>query len=484
MTLEPQTRSLTGLPMAEPTPTPGAVRERSGRARLSGLETTMLAGWDLLTLALALAATDAFGPGARGWVARGLSAVAVVVVLSGLHAYQRTSWLREHSLQLLRRLLLAAMIVAWSGVLLTGALGLRVRLGPLIALWPMLAAGWYVGRKLATVVRRRSAPERILIVGGGEVAQRIAERVRQPGSGSVLVGCLDDRQQTEGDPHPLGGIDRLPALLAEQDVDRVIVAFSSARDYETLEHLRTSTAFKGAIDVVPRFFDFVGQRASLYEADGQAYVSIPGRPMSPGLGALKRILDIVGAVVLLVVLSPLLLLIAVTILVDSGRPVVFRQRRIGMHGRPFWILKFRTLSPAAEAVEELNTASLAAESIGLHVVQAKQQAAQRATRVGTFLRKTSLDELPQLWNVIAGEMSLVGPRPLSPLEDAVLQGWEVLRRETRPGITGLWQVSGRSEVSWEDRLSLDYAQVRHWSFSSDLRVLADTVREVLRRRGA
>ena len=104
--------------------------------------------------------------------------------------------------------------------------------------------------------------------------------------------------------------------------------------------------------------------------------------------------------------------------------------------------------------------------------------------MGASLRKTSLDELPQLFNVLVGQMSLVGPRPLSPLEDAVLDGWELLRREMRPGITGLWQVSGRSEVSWEHRINLDYRQVRHWSLLADVQVMADTVRAVLRRHGA
>jgi lipopolysaccharide/colanic/teichoic acid biosynthesis glycosyltransferase len=180
----------------------------------------------------------------------------------------------------------------------------------------------------------------------------------------------------------------------------------------------------------------------------------------------------------------LLALIAIAIVLDSGRPVVFRQQRIGRHGVPFSILKFRTLVPAPEQEAPLGALEFTPASIALHVERAKQEAVRRATRVGAFLRRTSLDELPQLFNVLSGHMSLVGPRPLSALEDATLEGWEALRREVRPGITGLWQVSGRSEVSWGERVNLDYRQVRHWSMYSDIQVLADTVGAVMRQRGA
>ena len=282
----------------------------------------------------------------------------------------------------------------------------------------------------------------------------------------------------------LGGIDQLPRVLADGGIDRVIVAFSSRRDYDTLEVLRSCAGFPGAVDIVPRFFDLLGPEPTVYSDDDLAFVSIPGRNSGRGRAVLKRGFDLIASTVLLVVLSPLLLMIAAAIVIDSGMPVLFRQRRIGMHGRPFRIVKFRTLSGGPEDLHDPAGLELTPGSIGLHVEQAKQDAARRATRVGKFLRRTSLDELPQLFNVLVGEMSLVGPRPLSPTEDAVLSGWELLRREMRPGITGLWQVSGRSTVSWEKRINLDYAQVRHWSLSADLQVLADTVRAVLHRRGA
>lgn len=462
---------------AESRPAPG-VRERL-------TDSVMLGAWDLAVVLLVLTVTGAFGSSFAGWVARLLIGALAPVAIGVAGAYPRTSWLRDHPFEMLARLVGASTALAWAGVLLTLALGLQKDFVGLVIAWIALPIAWYAGRRIATRVRR-ARPERVLIVGSGVVARRAVELLLRPGSASVVVGCVDDgvSPREDGDPPVIGVIDRLPRLLAEHDIDRVIVAFSSRRDYETLDVLRSCTNYRGAVDIVPRFFDFVGPRARMYRTDAMAFLSVPGRRVGPGAAMLKRAIDLVGAITLLVVLSPLLLLISLAILIDSGRPVLFRQRRIGMHGAPFRILKFRTLSPEADSLAERPERELGSKSIALHVEQAKREAARRATRVGAFLRETSLDELPNLFNVLVGQMSLVGPRPLSPLEDAALDGWELLRRDMRPGITGLWQVSGRSEISWENRINLDYSQVRHWSLASDLHVLADTVRAVVRRTGA
>jgi exopolysaccharide biosynthesis polyprenyl glycosylphosphotransferase len=322
----------------------------------------------------------------------------------------------------------------------------------------------------------------VLVVGGGEVAERVLALALR--AGARVIGRLDDEQADEGGVPVLGGIEDLPRVLDEHEVERLVIAFSPRRDYETLEVLRSCTSFHGTVDIVPRFFDFLGPTATMYSTDGLPFLSIPGRRATRGRAFAKRSLDLVGAGGLLLVLSPLLAFIALVILLDSGGPVLFRQGRIGQHGRRFRIFKFRTLGPSEGPRPELGALELTPEAIALHVEQAKQEAVSRATRVGALLRRTSLDELPQLVNVVLGHMSLVGPRPLSPLEDASLEGWELLRREVRPGITGLWQVSGRSDVSWAERVSLDYRQVRHWSLYSDMKVLSDTVGAVIRQRGA
>jgi lipopolysaccharide/colanic/teichoic acid biosynthesis glycosyltransferase len=301
-----------------------------------------------------------------------------------------------------------------------------------------------------------------------------------------VVGCLEDGVVgvRPHDPPVLGSIDDLPELLAQGRIDRVVVTFSQRRDHRTLEVLRNATAYRGAIDVVPRMFDFVGPSTSTYHVDGLAFLSIPGQHMSRTRLALKRMIDIAVSSILIIMLSPLLLLVAAAILIESGRPILFRQRRIGMRGTSFSIIKFRTLYPTADEERENTELGLTLPPIGVHVEQTKSDAVRRATRLGGMLRRNSLDELPQLFNVLAGHMSLIGPRPLSSIEDAMLTGWQCTRRDMRPGITGVWQVSGRSELSWEERISLDYAQVRHWSLTTDFQILADTLRAVLDRRGA
>jgi exopolysaccharide biosynthesis polyprenyl glycosylphosphotransferase len=461
-------------------PSPGSrssAREFRGTVLIAAL-----AAWDMAGVFLALLLTGAFHDRATDAVVGIGLALVAAIILKAAGAYRPAAWGREHPIETLGALTVAATGIAWAAVVLSAVSAHRTDAGALVVVWLVLPFIWYAGRRAATVAWRRRRPERILIVGGGEIAARVVRLTRR--RAGVLIGCLDDDAGAAHGAPVLGTLEDLPRVLSEHAVDRVIIAFSSRRDYETLEALRGSTNFHGSVDIVPRFFDYLGPTATMYTADGLPLLSVPERRISAGRRVAKRAIDLVGACVLLVVLSPVLCLIALAIVLESGRPVLFRQRRIGLHGRSFLIVKFRTLVPLEGDPPALPALELTPESIAMHVERAKQEAVQRATRLGAFLRKTSLDELPQLINVLKGDMSLVGPRPLSPLEDAALDGWERLRREVRPGITGLWQVSGRSEVSWEERLNLDYRQVRHWSLYSDIQVLADTVSAVIRQRGA
>jgi exopolysaccharide biosynthesis polyprenyl glycosylphosphotransferase len=442
----------------------------------------VLGAWDVAAVVLVLAVTGAFAH--RG---AGLALSVPLMALAGLSlsiagAYRPGSWLREHPIEMTGGLAVCATVVAWVAVVLGAAAGARPQVSGLALSWVIMTLAWYAGRRTAAAAWRSRRPERVLLVGSGEVATRLVGLERR--RGSLVVGCLEDGDEPAAGIPVLGEIEDLPRILSERLIDRVVIAFSPRRDNETLAVLRACSGFAGSVDIVPRFFDFVGPTASIYSIDGLPLLSIPGRRVTRGRAFVKRSLDLLGAGALVVFLSPLLALIALAIVLDSGRPVLFRQRRVGLHGQNFSIIKFRTLLPDHGPRRELPALELTPESIALHVEQAKQEAVRRATRVGAVLRRTSLDELPQLFNVLAGHMSLVGPRPLSPLEDATLEGWELLRREVRPGITGLWQVSGRSEVSWAERVSLDYRQVRHWSMASDLQVLADTIGAVVRQRGA
>ncbi len=197
-----------------------------------------------------------------------------------------------------------------------------------------------------------------------------------------------------------------------------------------------------------------------------------------GLSRGKAGFDKVGAVLLLVIVSPLWLVVAAAILLTTGGPVLFRQRRTGWRGETFCLLKFRTMVDGADR----RKADLANcnESDGLLF---KIHDDPRVTRLGRLLRRTSIDELPQLWNVLRGDMSLVGPRPLPVRPDAFV-GRDRRRLEVRPGLTGLWQVSGRSELSWDESVDLDLRYVDTWSHGLDLAILARTPMAVVRGRGA
>jgi lipopolysaccharide/colanic/teichoic acid biosynthesis glycosyltransferase len=192
----------------------------------------------------------------------------------------------------------------------------------------------------------------------------------------------------------------------------------------------------------------------------------------------KRALDICGAFLLLVLVSWLLLLVAVAIRLDSRGPVFFRQRRIGRNRRPFDLIKFRTMVPNADAMAE----ALREDSLDPHWLLLDHD--PRITRVGRVLRRLSLDELPELWHVLCGQMSLVGPRPLCEADERNIPTWGSPRSHVRPGLTGLWQVSGRTNISFEDMVRLDCLYVQTWSLGADLMLLLQTVPAVVTGRGA
>jgi lipopolysaccharide/colanic/teichoic acid biosynthesis glycosyltransferase len=189
-------------------------------------------------------------------------------------------------------------------------------------------------------------------------------------------------------------------------------------------------------------------------------------------------MDIVGAAVALVLTAPLMLLAAIAVKLTSRGPVFFRQRRVGRSGRTFTLYKFRTMVRDAES----RTEELMAASEDPHWLKLEHD--PRITRVGRLLRLLSIDELPQLWSVLTGKMSLVGPRPLTPADHEQVEGWARIRLDLAPGITGLWQVLGRTSIPFEEMIKLDYVYVTNWSLWTDMRLLIKTVPAVLGRRGA
>jgi lipopolysaccharide/colanic/teichoic acid biosynthesis glycosyltransferase len=224
-------------------------------------------------------------------------------------------------------------------------------------------------------------------------------------------------------------------------------------------------------------FEAMGPATELDELEGVSVleVSPPYLPRSSRL--IKRAMDLTVASASLVLSLPVVLLIAIAIKVDSRGPVLFKQRRIGKGGVEFEILKFRTMIDGAERLRE----QLIGLSTDPHWMMLECD--PRITRVGNLLRKTSLDELPQFWNVIRGQMSLVGPRPLPEPEDRLIEGWGRGRLDLTPGITGYWQVLGRNSIPFTEMVKLDYIYVTNWSLWSDVRLILRTIPVVLSRRG-
>jgi lipopolysaccharide/colanic/teichoic acid biosynthesis glycosyltransferase len=245
-----------------------------------------------------------------------------------------------------------------------------------------------------------------------------------------------------------------------------------------LEFVRAAKAVGVRVSLLPRVFDVVGTSVVFDELDGMTVLGVRRFGLTRSSRATKRAFDLVGATAMLVVLGPLMALIALAIKLDTRGPVLFRQTRVGRDGMLFRICKFRTMVDDAESLkEELRVLNEAAG--GLFKISDDP----RITRVGRLLRKTSLDELPQLFNVVRGDMSLVGPRPLVRDEDELVTGLDRRRLSLTPGMTGHWQILGSSRVPLPEMVKIDYLYVAGWSLWTDLKILLRTVPYMLRRRG-
>jgi exopolysaccharide biosynthesis polyprenyl glycosylphosphotransferase len=318
--------------------------------------------------------------------------------------------------------------------------------------------------------------EQTLIVGSGEVARRVTQRLRAHDEvGLDVVGYLDNQADEVGSVgmRRLGELDDLERILRSGAVDRVIIAFSRAGHEELLHCIRVCRDAGVTVDIVPRLFDFLHGARVLDQVGDMPLLSIGPARLARTSRVAKRALDIVGATLLLIVLTPVLLAIALSIKLDSRGPVLFAQLRPGRGGQLFRLFKFRSMIPEAE-VEVHAPGQLV-----------KVPADDRITRVGRFMRRFSLDEAPQLLNVVRGDMSLVGPRPIVAVEvDALTEAWQGRRLDLRPGLTGPWQILGRSHIPLEERVMLDYQYVAGWSLARDLEILLATVPAVLSGRGA
>jgi exopolysaccharide biosynthesis polyprenyl glycosylphosphotransferase len=361
----------------------------------------------------------------------------------------------------------------------------------LVIFWACAIALVCVGRAGARTLARRNAAyvQNTVIVGAGDVGQLFAKKlVIHPEYGMNLVGFVDaqpkERRKDLEHLALLGDIERLPTIVRLLDVERVIVAFSNDSHDETLELLRSLNDLDVQIDIVPRLFEFVGPGVEVHTVEGLPLIGLPPLRLSRSSRLVKRTTDLALTIPALLFLAPLFALLALMIRIDSPGPIFFRQVRIGAAGRAFRIFKFRSMYADAEERKQEVAHLNRHLAPGGDPRMFKIVGDPRVTRVGKLLRRFCLDELPQLFNVLVGEMSLVGPRPLILDEDQHVERWARQRLNLKPGVTGPWQVLGRSEIPFEEMIRLDYLYATRWSLIGDVRLIALTIPALFRRANA
>jgi exopolysaccharide biosynthesis polyprenyl glycosylphosphotransferase len=455
---------------------PASVRHRDRVFRRVLVAADVFAG--LLVVGLAMRMYGADGPGVTA-----LALVPLIVVInttSGL--YKRDELLlRKSTLEEAPALFQAATLTTVAAFLLESAvlatpMGARLFAVTWLGLSIMAIACRVAARAIARGV---TAPERCLLVGDAAVAARLESKlVASPNVKASFVGRIS--QEAEPDSHGagvLGTPEELQRVVLEHDVERVIVAGDTGEHQSVLEAIQSAKALGVRVSVLPRMFEVVGSSVAFDYLDGLTIFGVRRFGLSPASRRVKRAFDLVGSALCLVVLAPLMAMIAIVIKLSSRGPVLFRQTRVGRDGHTFEMLKYRTMQDGADARKaELRSRN---EADGLFKIADDP----RITRVGRLLRRTSLDELPQLFNVLRGQMSLVGPRPLVLDEDQRIQGWYRRRLSLTPGMTGDWQIFGAARIPLREMVTIDYLYVSNWSLWADIKILLRTIPCVIGRRG-
>ena len=381
--------------------------------------------------------------------------------------------------------LAAAFTLTWSAITLLTAM--HADSGEAIIVWAATSALLLALRVGARAAAQASAPrERVLIVGGAMARERLARSiVSDPSAHADVVAFLpleDERRQDLPWSGPCRrrralSFDDLPTSVSEEGIDRVLLIPATADSDLMVDAVRQVIALGLKVSIVPRLFEVIGSAVEFDSVGGQTVLGVRPGGLTRSSKAVKRAMDLAGALVGLIVLAPFGLLVALAVKLDAPGPVFFRQPRVGRDGQPFSMIKFRSMVHDAEA----RRAQLGAlnESRGLF----KLSADPRVTRVGRWLRRSSIDELPQLINVLRGEMSLVGPRPLVHDEDRLVEGPHRQRLALTPGMTGPWQVLGPRRPPLEEMVKIDYLYAANWSLWTDIKIVLRTFAHMLRRRG-
>lgn len=329
-----------------------------------------------------------------------------------------------------------------------------------------------------------------LIVGSGKVGKEIARKlVRHKGFGLVPVGFIDDDPLYSDFEEPelrdlkvLGGLKDLCRVIKDFKVEKVVVAFNNASAEQLLD--LTSKCNQRGVDcsIIPRLFEVITDEISVNEVGGIPLLRIRKKEIR-GIGnAVKTVEDYALGVLMLLVSWPILLVTAIAIKLDSPGPVFFKHRRIGRNGKHFDCIKFRSMVQNAEALQAELVRNGGKNEHGW--LCWKQEDDPRVTRVGKWIRKLSIDELPQVFNVLRGEMSVVGPRPHIQQEVDSYKEWHKQRLNVKPGITGLWQVSGRSDLPFDEMIKLDLYYIERWSPWMDFKIILRTFKAVFCAKGA
>jgi exopolysaccharide biosynthesis polyprenyl glycosylphosphotransferase len=332
--------------------------------------------------------------------------------------------------------------------------------------------------------RRGIGVARAVIVGAGEVGRTVMRTmVAHPDLGYEIVGFVDDdpaKGTTDiGRFKGLGSLDSLAILVQDEAIDEVIITLPWQYHRKIMAIMAQCERENVRARIVPDLFQMTLSRMSINEMAGIPLIGVKQVRISPLTRFLKRAIDVVFSLSVLILTAPLMALIALAIKMDSPGPILFRQDRVGQGGRPFTLYKFRSMTIGAENQKDLLRDLNEADG---PIFKIKDD--PRVTRVGRWLRRFSLDELSQCYNVLRGDMSIIGPRPPLPEEVAEYQPWHMRRLDIAPGITGLWQVSGRSELPFDEMALLDIYYVEHWNPTLDLKILLRTIPTILFGDGA
>ena len=335
---------------------------------------------------------------------------------------------------------------------------------------------------LKAMARRRGiGVERVLVVGGGDLGHMLMHIITtEPSHGYQLAGFVNENGAVaQGRFTPLGSLNDLDRVVEEQQVDEILVALPPAFRRLVPEIVERFERKGVTCKVVPDLFEMSLTRVDINDLRGIPLLGVKRTELAWADRVVKRIIDLAAGGLVVAVFSPVWLLIALLIKLDSPGPILFKQVRLGRNGKRFDAYKFRSMRHTAE--EEVGRLKQFNEASG-PIFKMKND--PRVTKVGRWLRRTSLDEVPQLLNVLRGGMSIVGPRPPIPAEVDRYEAWHHRRFEVQPGLTGLWQVSGRSELPFDEMVLLDIYYIENWNLALDLKILLRTIPAVVTARGA